>query len=267
MKVNGHDEAAPAKPPDKEHFRQALRTGSPGTPKAQRPAPPLQGPGTPRPGSAPGVPPRTGGPTAVAPQPRVAAGPVHLTPRGVFASPEHLGQVRQRLHTEAHRLKDVRGDSLQVNRERVEQRAAELVTRELARELQLEAAPRAPMPRPAPEPTTASAVEALAVVGASRGGAPAGGAAPAEAPGSDARAQAALALIEKIDVFMKSQRPALSLRLGGALEATVEVERTGAREVALRIQGHRGPVPAGQLEHIREALASRGLRLSRLLAS
>jgi hypothetical protein len=77
----------------------------------------------------------------------------------------------------------------------------------------------------------------------------------------------ALALIEKIDVFMKSQRPALSLRLGGALEATVEVERTGSREVALRIQGHRGPVAPGQLEHIREALASRGLRLSRLLAS
>jgi hypothetical protein len=193
---------------------------------------------------------------------------VHLTPRGAFASPEHLGQVRQSLNSEAHRLKDVRGESLQVNRERGEQRAAELVTRELAREPRLEVAPRAPAPRPAPEPgASASSGEALAAVGASPGGAPAGGAAPAEAPGADTRAQAALALIEKIDVFMKSQRPALALRLGGALEATVEVERTGAREVALRIQGHRGPVPAGQLEHIREALASRGLRLSRLLAS
>jgi hypothetical protein len=192
---------------------------------------------------------------------------VHLTPRGAFASPEHLGQVRQSLNSEAHRLKDVRGESLQVNRERVDQRAAELVTRELARELNLEAAPRAPSPRPAPEPAPPSG-EALSTLGEARGGVQAGGATPAaEAPASDARAQAALALIEKIDVFMKSQRPALALRLGGALEATVEVERTGAREVALRIQGHRGPVPAGQLEHIREALASRGLRLSRLLAS
>jgi hypothetical protein len=193
---------------------------------------------------------------------------VHLTPRGAFASPEHLGQVRQSLNSEAHRLKDVRGESLQVNRERVDQRAAELVTRELARELHLEAAPRAPSPRPAaPEPALPSG-EALSTLGEARGGVQAGGAPPAaEAPASEARAQAALALIEKIDVFMKSQRPALALRLGGALEATVEVERTGAREVALRIQGHRGPVPAGQLEHIREALASRGLRLSRLLAS
>ncbi len=266
MKVHGHDEAAPARPPDKEGFRRAL-TGAPAA-KAQRPAPTPPRPGTSRPGNAPGTAPRTAGPTAVAPQPRAAAGPVHLTPRGAFASPEHLGQVRQSLNSEAHRLKDVRGESLQVNRERVDQRAAELVTRELARELHLEAAPRAPSPRPAaPEPAPPSG-EALSTLGEARGGVQAGGAPPAaEAPASEARAQAALALIEKIDVFMKSQRPALALRLGGALEATVEVERTGAREVALRIQGHRGPVPAGQLEHIREALASRGLRLSRLLAS
>ncbi len=266
MKVNGRDEAAPARPPDKEGFRRAL-TAAPGA-KAQRPAPAPQSPGTPRPGSTPSPAPRTGGPT-VAPQPRATAGTVHLTSRGAFASTEHLGHVRQNLHSEAHRLKDVRGESLQVNRERVEQRVAELVTRELAREPHLEAAPRAPTPRPPPEPAPAlPSGEALCPVGEPRGGAQAGGAtSTAGARESDTRAQVALALIEKIDVFMKSQRPALSLRLGGALEATVEVERTGSREVALRIQGHRGPVAPGQLEHIREALASRGLRLSRLLAS
>jgi hypothetical protein len=88
-----------------------------------------------------------------------------------------------------------------------------------------------------------------------------------DAPTPEARVQAAVELIEKIDVFVKSQRPALAMRLGGALEATVEVERTGPREVALRIQGRRGPLPSEDLARIRDALAARGLKLSAFLTS
>jgi hypothetical protein len=88
-----------------------------------------------------------------------------------------------------------------------------------------------------------------------------------DAPASEARVQAAVELIEKIEVFVKSQRPALAMRLGGALEATVEVERTGTREVALRIQGRRGPLPSEDVARIRDALAARGLKLSALLTS
>jgi hypothetical protein len=68
-------------------------------------------------------------------------------------------------------------------------------------------------------------------------------------------------------VFVKSQRPALAMRLGGTLDATVEVERTGEREVSLRIQGRRGRFPQKDLTRIREALAARGLKLSAFLAS
>jgi hypothetical protein len=66
---------------------------------------------------------------------------------------------------------------------------------------------------------------------------------------------------------VKSQRPALSLSLRGALDATVEVERTGPREVALRIiQGRNGPLPSEDVARLREALEARGLRLRSLRA-
>ncbi|HEX8538873.1 MAG TPA: hypothetical protein VF664_15490, partial [Cystobacter sp.] len=84
------------------------------------------------------------------------------------------------------------------------------------------------------------------------------------ASSGETRVQATLELIEKIEVFVRSQRPALAMRLGGALEATVEVERTGPREVALRIQGHRGPLPRENLARLQEELAARGLRLTAL---
>jgi hypothetical protein len=73
-------------------------------------------------------------------------------------------------------------------------------------------------------------------------------------------------LIERIEVFVRSQRPALKMSLGGALDATVEVERTGPREVSLRIQGRRGPVPSEELARIRGALEAKGLRLRSLQA-
>ncbi len=88
-----------------------------------------------------------------------------------------------------------------------------------------------------------------------------------ETPSPELRVQAALELIEQIEVFVKSQRPALAMQLGGALDATVEVERTGAREVALRIQGRRGRLLQKDLMRIRDALAERGLKLSAFLDS
>ncbi|MFP2911240.1 hypothetical protein ACLESD_40685 [Pyxidicoccus sp. 3LFB2] len=46
----------------------------------------------------------------------------------------------------------------------------------------------------------------------------------------------------------------------------MEVERTGPREVALRIQGRRGPLPTEELSRLRDALEARGLRLRSLRA-
>jgi hypothetical protein len=92
------------------------------------------------------------------------------------------------------------------------------------------------------------------------------GLSPAEAPDPQLRVQATLQLIEKIEVFVQSQRPALRLSLGEPLSATVQVERTGPREVALRIQGRQGPLAQEELARIREGLEARGLRLRSLHA-
>jgi hypothetical protein len=56
------------------------------------------------------------------------------------------------------------------------------------------------------------------------------------------------------------------MSLGSPLSATVEVERTAPREVALRIQGRQGPLAQEELARIRDALEARGLRLRSLHA-
>ncbi|WNG38125.1 hypothetical protein F0U61_33960 [Archangium violaceum] len=252
MKVDGRNEAAPAQPAsDKERFQEALKKAHPEDTKA--PVAPARAGPTVRAAITP-----TRGATGT-----VATHALVRTPRqGAFASAEHLGQVRQGLNVEAHRLRDVRGEAHQTNQEQVRQRVTDLIARELVREPRSEpVAPRPPPPSLTQEPLPPMPpVEATSATGgASPGGASARGVEPQN---PEVRVQATLELIEKIEVFVKSQRPALAMRLGGALNATVEVERTGEREVALRIQGRRGPLPQKELARIRDALAERGLKLS-----
>lgn len=260
MKVDGRNEAPPARTaPDKGRFQEVLKKTGPEAAKA--PAPTTRGGQAARPPVTP-----TRGATGT-----VATTGLARTPqRGAFASAEHLGQVRQGLNAEAHRLRDTRGEAHQTHQERVQQRVTELISRELARELRPEpAAPRTPSPSPGPESQAPlPSGEALSAAGGAPLSGPGGASAPAvDTPNPEARVQAAVELIEKIEVFVKSQRPALAMRLGGALAATVEVERTGTREVALRIQGQRGPLPPEDLARIRDALAARGLKLSAFLTS
>lgn len=283
MKVEGQEApSGPEKPaPDKERFQQVLReagarrsasapaaptgTTRPGTLPAQN-APKPGGPSLPRGVMRPGALPR-GIPSSgvVRPTSQVVA-----TARSALASPENLGQARQVMHAEAARLGTVRGEAQAQGQERAWHRVSELIARELARDDR-----GGSLPSPAPRPASAESsrppgLQEPGATGAaeSRVGAP-GGAGPtgsADAVTPPSRAEAALELIERIEVFVKSQRPALSLSLRGALEATVEVERTGPREVALRIQGRSGPVPSETLTHLRDALEARGLRLRSLRA-
>ncbi|MFY0568601.1 hypothetical protein ACN28E_32935 [Archangium lansingense] len=255
MKVDGHPEATPARPAsDKGRFQEALKKAPPETAK-----PPIKGgPTTRAPVTA------TRGATGVL----ATTGLARTPQRGAFASAEHLGQVRQGLNAEAHRLREVRGDTHQTHQERTQQRVTELIARELAREPRAEpSAPRSAPSSPGPEtPTPTPLTEALSTTGGERPGG-SGGAVAVEASNPEVRVQATLELIEQIEVFVKSQRPALAMRLGGTLDATVEVERTGEREVSLRIQGRRGGFPQKDLARIREALAARGLKLSAFVAS
>ncbi|WP_244224870.1 hypothetical protein [Corallococcus sicarius] len=196
-----------------------------------------------------------------------ASGSVLSTARSALGSPETLRQARQGMHVESQRLGTVRQEAHAEGREHATHRASELIARELERSLRSEARP-AQVPAPAPIPSSArtdspAASAPLAPVAEGRGAAGGTGAA-SDTP--VAQVESTLALIEKIEVFVKSQRPALGLSLRGSLDATVEVERTGPREVALRIQGRHGPVPTEDVARLRDALEARGLRLSVLRA-
>lgn len=252
MKVEDRGEAAPARPADKGHFQQVLRQA--GRPRARPPTPPVKRPGAP-------------GSTAPVARGGVVPGPTRAATARAYASAEHLGQVRQQLHGEARRLEEERGEAHQATQERTTRRLTELLARELSRELRAEPPPASgPLP-PAADRQPPSSAEALYGAGEPRAASGSAGAAPPQpAPSLEARVQSTLELIERIELFVRSQRPGLSLRLGGALEATVEVERTGPREVALRVQGLRGPLPAEELARMRQALEARGLRLSALHA-
>jgi hypothetical protein len=86
----------------------------------------------------------------------------------------------------------------------------------------------------------------------------------ATAPPLKADAAAALALIEKIETFVKSQRPGLSLSLHESLGARVEIERRGPKEVSLKFfGGQRSPAPAA-IHRIQEMLVARGLKVKDL---
>ncbi|WP_002627275.1 hypothetical protein [Cystobacter fuscus] len=252
MKVDDRPDTPPTRSvPEKDRFQELMKRAPPEP--AKRPPPGAQGvrpPGVLARGSL-GV--------------RAAPGSLQIAPRGAFASAEQLGRVRQGLSAEAHRLGEVRGEAHQTNQERVHHRLTALIARELARESppepvtgKGESAARGAELLPAEPPDARPTPPGTRLEGGS------GPATTGAAPPEETRVQATLELIEKIEVFVRSQRPALAMRLGGALETTVEVERTGPREVALRIQGHRGPLPRENLARIQEELAARGLRLKAL---
>jgi hypothetical protein len=77
----------------------------------------------------------------------------------------------------------------------------------------------------------------------------------------EAKAAQAVALIERIEVFVRSQRPGLALTLNNSLGASAEIERIGPKEIALKLVGHRGPPTAEAVSRIREELQARGLKV------
>ena len=264
MKVEGQDAPSGNEqvPPEKDAFKQVLqrtsgRSDTPPRPGARRePVTPglLPKPGLLRAGGqGPGPATRA---TPALPGVR-AAGALFATTRSALGSPETLRQARQGMHVEAQRLGAVRQEALVEGGTQASPRATELLAREVERSFRAE-------PRPAPSPLPSPTRDGSPPEGARAASGPTEGATPASPP--VAQVESTLALIEKIEVFVKSQRPALGLSLRGALEATVEVERTGPREVALRIQGRHGPVPSEDVARLRDALEARGLRLSVLQA-
>lgn len=156
-------------------------------------------------------------------------------------------EARTQMGSEVARLRGAREEDRSRDTAREPERLRYFLERELPPE-------RAPVPGlsaelpPEPPPRVTSAAEA-----------------PVRTT-SPSRAQNMLDLVEKMEVFVKSQRPALALTLGGALGGKMEVERVGPRAVAVRLQSKSG-LTANEVAGLRSALAARGLTLARYEAA
>ncbi|AGC44825.1 hypothetical protein MYSTI_03514 [Myxococcus stipitatus DSM 14675] len=260
MKVDSESSAtshtATRERPDGERFQRTLqeasaRRGPPPPPESARAA-------TTRP-----LLPRSAGLNTA-----LAASRVVATSRGALSSPEHLATTRKAMHVESQRLGSVRVEGHASSQERTEQRITDLFLRELSlREPGLRPTPpRDAGPGMAASPPDTSPRTATPEGMTSEGRVMANGTSGPSRTEAPSHAESAVELIERIEVFVKSQRPAMSLSVRGTLNATVEVERTGPREVVLRIQGRTGPVPTEDVARLRDALEARGLRLRALHA-
>jgi hypothetical protein len=78
-----------------------------------------------------------------------------------------------------------------------------------------------------------------------------------------ARAERALLLVEKVELLLRSGRPALSVSLRTREPARVELQRVGRAAVSLRLAAAR-PLPPEEVDLLRTALATRGLTLRAL---
>jgi len=181
---------------------------------------------------------------------------------------------RSRVETEAARLQTVRSQhvanaetSLQAratsnlhHEAQTEARVVDLIVKDLVAEF--EAHPPSPRLANPLQPVSTQAELPLPTSAVAAAG---GTAQPSSSPPTpQLKAAQAAALIERIDVFVRSQRPALALTLNNSLGARVEIERLGKGEVALRLIGQNGPPSPEAVSRIREALTSRGLKVGAL---
>lgn len=159
---------------------------------------------------------------------------------------QRLGTVRSEHQVTAKGLGEVRSDAKQTNHERTDARVLELITKELSTDVPPANAPaREMLPQ---QPIAASAGQQTAK--------------PEATP--ETKAAQAVALIEKIERFVKSQRPGLAITLNNSLGAHVEIERIGPKQIALKLVGKNGPPSPEAVSRIREELNARGLKVGAL---
>lgn len=158
---------------------------------------------------------------------------------------QRLGVVRTEAREVTKALTTVRGERSEVQHEQKAARILEFITKELT-------------PEPQQQPRALNLEASVHHLHPTVQAPP-----KAEAP-PETKAAQAVALIERIELFVKSQRPGLALTLNNSLGAHVEIERVGPKEIALKLVGHRGPPTAEAVSRIREELRARGLKVSAL---
>ena len=105
----------------------------------------------------------------------------------------------------------------------------------------------------------------LAARGVPAAGAGIGATASASPPAAEGRVERALALVERIERFVRSGRPSLALTLRGDIPGHLEVQRVAPGAIALRLSSARAPSTA-ELGALRQALEARGLEVRTLEA-
>jgi hypothetical protein len=169
-----------------------------------------------------------------------------------------MQRAREHVNRTAQNLTELRSHHSDTFETQQQARLVDLICQELRAEFGGDMKVAANSDRPAPFKT--GQVVPLA------GGAPAASAAtpPALPPAASVKATSAVELIEKIETFMQSQRPALAISLEGSLGARVEIERLGPKEVAVRVVGKNGPPSAEDIGRIRDEIRARGLKVGAL---
>lgn len=163
-----------------------------------------------------------------------------------------LTSARTEAEAASHGRVSARSEGIAAQEHLAKERIAELLARDP--DTRREGTPR-PLGdaerRREPERLTAPGAQALATTGS---------APPSDGP---APVSSVMELVEKVEVFSRSNRPALALTLGGELKGQVEIEKAGPGKVALRLRGVLRSHPEVP-ERIRRALAERGLTVTRL---
>jgi hypothetical protein len=168
----------------------------------------------------------------------------------VEAEASRLGTVRADHARHAEAQQNVRAAHTEAVTEKTESRVIDFIVRELNSE-STPAANTTPPPTPTAELPTVRNVNAALQASKIE-------AAP------ETKASQAVALIEKIVTFVRSQRPGLALTLNNSLGASVEIERIGPKEIALKLIGQFGPPSADAVSRIRDELRARGLKIGAL---
>jgi hypothetical protein len=254
MKVTDSPSASPsARSAPAKSFAQVLKPAA--SPKAAKPDPkraqarPSQPAAKPTPKATPtGRPPLAGRAPATVAQAKAAR-----ALRDVRTSAAQAGHQHAAARRAEKRLSKAHANSAQVQKEHHDERKDDRFRVALFQELERDERKDSQSP-------AASQPVALVAAGPTS-------AAPSPTPGSGERAQAIAALVERIEVALRTGVPTMSLALSDQSCATsVEIARTGKGEVAVRLGARAGKrdALAGAAESIRGALEARGLRVRSL---
>lgn len=194
--------------------------------------------------------------TAQAPRPALARPTPSLRPAQTAAANREA--ARAHAHAKAENLVELRAQSAQTAKHSYDTRLVDLIVNELKVEFANERAPRTAantdVPGPVPSPPQQQAVASVTPISQ----------AAAAKNEAEVKAASAVELIEKIEAFVKSQRPGIAITLNSSLGARVEIERLGPKEVAIRLVGKNGPPAPEDIGRIREEMRARGLKVAAL---